>query len=644
MARPLAFHQKATWDLLVRRFFFCQSFEIHGGCGGLFDYGPPGCAVKSNIIQLWRQHFVLEENMLEVDCSCLTPEKVFVASGHAEKFNDVMTQDVKTNQCFRADNLIKEVLRARMAKGCTPEETQAYELTLHEIDNYGAEELYQKLQQFNIKSPETGNELGKTFEFNLMFGTRIGPMVTSENLGFLRPETAQGIFVNFRRLLDFNGGRIPMSVSQIGQAFRNEISPRMGLIRVREFTMCEIEHFVHPDRKQHPKFASVADIGVTLLSADRQLAHQPAEEMTFGQAVRDHIIDNETLAYFMARTQLFLLRVGIRREGLRFRKHLPKEKAHYARECWDAEILCSYDWVECVGHADREAYDLNAHQTATRVDMQAYETFPSPITEVVTTITPVMGVIGRTLRGDAKAVQDYLAGLSNADAERLKAQFESGDWTLKLCDRQITLAPNMVKIETGPQTISGRRYHPCVIEPSFGIGRIMYCLFEHSFYSREADAQRCVLAFNPAVAPVKCSVLPLSSNDSLLPFVSQLSSALTSNGLSCKVDDSGAPIGRRYARTDEIGIPFALTIDFQTVVDNTVTLRERDSCQQIRGSIADLVNEVRRMVDHGTTWAELYASGRFPVVTPPAEEPETTPAPAAAGAKAAPAPGAAKKK
>lgn len=223
-------------------------------------------------------------------------------------------------------------------------------------------QLAEAFTKYKIKS-ENNNDFEPPFQFNLMFKTSIGP--TSNTPGYLRPETAQGIFVNFKRLLDYNGGKVPFAAAQIGNAYRNEIAPRSGLLRVREFTMAEIEHFVHPDRKAHPKFKTVADLELNLLSAKSQDENGEIVTVKLGQAVGEKLIANETLGYFLGRTHQFMVAAGIKPEKLRFRQHKSNEMAHYANDCWDAEIFTSYGWIECVGHADRGCFDLSRHSEAT---------------------------------------------------------------------------------------------------------------------------------------------------------------------------------------------------------------------------------------------------------------------------------------
>lgn len=339
-------------DLLKRRFFYDQSFAIYGGITGQYDFGPMGCAFKQNVLSAWREFFIRKEKMLEVDCSILTPEPVLKASGHVERFADLMVKDTKNGECFRLDHLIKAHLEKVCADKKTSEETkkECEDITIR-LDGMSKSEMNDVLKKFDIKSPITGNELTEAIEFNLMFETQIGP--TGLTRGFLRPETAQGIFVNFKRLLEFKRDKLPFAAAQIGNSFRNEISPRSGLIRVREFTMAEIEHFCDPHDKSHRKFESVKNTTMLLYSACNQMDGKSAEYTTIGEAVKISLVANETLGYFMARIQQFLEKIGVDPKKLRFRQHMANEMAHYACDCWDAECLTSYGWVECVGCADR---------------------------------------------------------------------------------------------------------------------------------------------------------------------------------------------------------------------------------------------------------------------------------------------------
>ncbi|BFF96498.1 glycine--tRNA ligase [Drosophila madeirensis] len=445
-----------------------------------------------------------------------------------------------------------------------------------------------------------------------MFATQIGP--TGLVKGFLRPETAQGIFVNFKRLLEFNQGKLPFAVAQIGNSFRNEISPRSGLIRVREFTMAEIEHFCDPTQKDHPKFGNVKDEKMTLYSACNQMDGKSATQFAIGAAVSAKLVANETLGYYMARIQQFLLAIGIKPECLRFRQHMSNEMAHYACDCWDAEILTSYGWVECVGCADRSAYDLGQHTAATGVRLVAEKRLPAPKTVEVSEIVPNKQALGKTFKKDAKTITEALAKLSLEEISRAEQELNAnGQYKLILADGNThELAKDTISVKHSSKTVHVEEFIPSVVEPSFGIGRIMYALLEHSFQCREGDDQRCYFTLPPLVAPLKCSILPLSNNAEFQPFTQKLSSFLTKAELSHKVDDSSGSIGRRYARTDEIAIPYGITVDFDTLKEpHTVTLRDRNSMKQVRVGLEKVVGVVKDLATARTSWEQVVA--QYPV-------------------------------
>jgi len=242
--QTFSMNKKAFDELILRKMYIVPSFEIHNGPAGFFDYGPPGCALKANVLSRWRQHFVVEENMLEMECTCMTPSAVLEASGHVERFTDFMVRDERTKECFRADKLLEDAIDAHIKANpkMSAEEVAEHRRVQIQADAYNVNELHAMLQKYNVKSPSVQLKKGEQpadltfpFPFNLMFKTTIGPEGTS--VGFLRPETSQGIFVNFRRLLDYNQSKMPFASAQIGTAFRNEISPRGGLLRVRAATI-----------------------------------------------------------------------------------------------------------------------------------------------------------------------------------------------------------------------------------------------------------------------------------------------------------------------------------------------------------------------------------------------------------------------
>ncbi|XP_022996494.1 glycine--tRNA ligase, mitochondrial 1-like [Cucurbita maxima] len=602
--------RQAVGNTLERRLFYIPSFKIYRGVAGLYDYGPPGCAVKSNVLAFWRQHFVLEENMLEVDCPCVTPEVVLKASGHVDKFTDLMVKDEKTGTCYRADHLLKDFCNEKLQKDLSISSEKAAELKhiLAILDDLSADDLGAKIKEYGITAPDTKNPLSDPYPFNLMFQTSIGPSGLLP--GYMRPETAQGIFVNFKDLYYYNGNKLPFAAAQIGQAFRNEISPRQGLLRVREFTLAEIEHFVDPEDKSHPKFADVANLEFLMFPREEQMSGNSAKKIPLGEAVSKGTVNNETLGYFIGRVYLFLTRLGIDKDRLRFRQHLANEMAHYAADCWDAEIECSYGWIECVGIADRSAYDLHAHTEKSGVPLVAHEKFAEPKEVEKLVIAPVKKELGLAFKGSQKNVVEALEAMKEKEALEMKATLESNEeveFYVCTLGKNVLIKKGMVAISKEKKKEHQRVFTPSVIEPSFGIGRIIYCLFEHSYYmrpSKAGDEHLNVFRFPPLVAPIKCTVFPLVQNQQYEQVAKAISKSLTVAGISHKIDITGTSIGKRYARTDELGVPFAITVDSAS----SVTIRERDSKDQIRVGVEEAASVVKDVTDGLRTWEDVWST------------------------------------
>ncbi|TVU14741.1 hypothetical protein EJB05_38232 [Eragrostis curvula] len=598
----------AVTNTLERRLFFVPSFKIYGGVAGLYDYGPPGCAVKANVLAFWRQHFVLEEGMLEVDCPCVTPEVVLKASGHVDKFTDLMVKDEKTGNCYRADHLLKDFCKEKLEKDNTlpPEKVEEFNKILAILDDLSAEQLGAKIKEYGIVAPDTKNPLSDPYPFNLMFQTSIGPSGLSP--GYMRPETAQVCIATMER-------SYPLELPRL-------ISPRQGLLRVREFTLAEIEHFVDPEDKSHPKFGDVSDLEFLMFPREEQLTGKSATKLKIGEAVSKGTVNNETLGYFIGRVYLFLTQLGINKDRLRFRQHLPNEMAHYAADCWDAEIECSYGWIECVGIADRSAYDLRAHSDKSGAPLQAHEKFAEPREVEKLVITPSKKEIGLAFKGSQKMVLAALEAMSKTEALDMKAALESkGEVEFKVCTlgKDVTIKKSMVSISLEKKKEHGRKFTPSVIEPSFGIGRIIYCLFEHCYYQRPGkteDEQLNVFGFPPLVAPIKCTVFPLVKIEKFDVVAKKISKALTAAGISHIIDITGTSIGKRYARTDEIGVPLAITVDSTS----SVTVRERDSKDQVRVEVDEVASVVKEVTDGQSTWADIM--WRYPAHTTVAADEE----------------------
>ncbi|RXH80088.1 hypothetical protein DVH24_041235 [Malus domestica] len=504
-------------------------------------------------LKVTRQHFVLGENMLEVECPSVTPEIVLKASGHVDRFTDLMVKDEKNGNCYRVDHLLKDFCTEKLQKDLNIAEEKAKELkhVLALLDDLSAEELGAKIKEYGITAPDTSNPLSDPYPFNLMFQTSIGP--SGSSTAYMRPETAQGIFVNFNYLYYYNGNKLPFAAAQIGQAFRNEIAPRQGLLRVREFTLAEIEHFVDPEDKTHPKFNEVAELEFQMFPREEQVSGQSARIIRLGEAVAKGIVDNQTLAYFIGRVYLFLTRLGIDEERLRFRQHLPNEMAHYAADCWDAEIETSYGWIECVGIADRSAYDLQAHSVKSNKDLMAHEKFSEPREVEELVISPVVKETGLAFKADGKNVVEALKAMNEKEALEMKADLEAkGEVEFYVC----TLGKN-VSIKQNMVTIS---------------------------YKKRKEHQR---RFTP-------------SNKEYEEVAKGISKSLTAAGISHKIDITGTSIGKKYARTDELGAPFAITVDSTT----SVTIRERDSKDQVRVNLKEVVVVVKELTAGLKTWAD----------------------------------------
>ena len=568
-------------ELAKRRGFLWSSFELYGGTAGFYDYGPLGAMLKRRVENTWRDIFVINEGYYEIEAPTIGIEDIFIASGHVGGFSDPLTECQKCHEAFRADHLVKDVV--------------------DNPDTLSAEELTGIINKNNIKCPECGGKLGAVYEFNLMFKTSIGP--GGKRAGYLRPETAQGMFVDFPRLLKFYRDHLPFGATQIGKAYRNEISPRQGVIRLREFTQAEAEIFIDPRNKTHPKFNEISNIVLNLYSQAGQAAGE-SQKMSIKEVVAKGIIAHEFMGYCLAITYRFLVRVGISADKLRFRQHMKDEMAHYAADCWDAEILSDrFGWVEVVGIADRTDYDLKAHAKQSETELAVYVPYDKPKTVERFVIKPNMGILGPKFKGKAARIANALKSLK---PEELSADVIE----LTIDGEKIKIEKSAVAFEKVTEEVHGETIIPHVIEPSFGIDRIIYSLLEHSYFEEEAveegeeDKTRIVLHLPPEVAPVQAAVLPLLTRDELVKPAEEIVKMLRKAGILVAYDDSGT-IGRRYRRNDEIGTPYSITVDYQTLDDGSVTIRDRDTMKQVRASMNDIAENVCDLIYGGTSFEEV---------------------------------------
>ncbi|ELA46703.1 glycine-tRNA ligase [Vavraia culicis subsp. floridensis] len=532
-------------NLLKKKFFISQSSNIYGGVAGFFDYGPLGCSLRNNIVNYWRSVFTNEPNIYEVDSSVILPEAVLKASGHVDKFCDTLIFDEVNGECFRADHYLRD---------------KVDEETGERLDVMSLEEINETIAKFDVKSP-SGNKLGNATHFNLMFKTFIGPK--SQNLGYLRPETAQGQFLNYKKVYELNNEKFPFGTFSIGKVFRNEISPRGGLLRVREFEQAELEFFVHSDEKTHAKYDRVKDVELTLHFGSEV---QETKRMRLCDAIDNNIIKNRCIGYFVGLTHNFLKAVGF--VDFRFRQHKRDEMAHYACDCWDAEILTTYGYIECVGIADRSCYDLSMHSKCSGASLVAQKRLDRPRQEVKLEPMCDMKEWGKTFKDKLPLLLEKIKNLKVEENNLVKEMEFDGQ---------------MISLEykRTEHTVHVEDFVPSVIEPSFGIGRIFYSLIEQVYWERKDDEQRHVLSLSPVVAPYQVGLTSLRIGD-YKKQLNDIFEQLKLRNIRVFMNERNVSIGRRYASSDEIGVPYFITFDNESVRDEMVTIRERDSMDQVR--------------------------------------------------------------
>lgn len=564
-------HEKMI-NISTKRGFLWPSFEIYSGVSGFTDYGPLGAILKNNIMQLWRKQYIAGEGFYEIESPTVTPEEVLKASGHVDNFTDPMIQCKGCKDVFRADHIIEEV-------------------TNLEVEGMTNEELDEIVEKHKVECPNCGDKLSEIWNYNLMFKTNIG--AKGNKPGYMRPETAQGIFILFKRLSRFFKNKLPFGAVQLGKAYRNEISPRQGVIRLREFTQAEAEIFVNPHDKTHPKFKSIANEKLVLNSQATQIEEKDPITITAQEALDSGVVANEILIYQIYLAKKFLKELGIPNEVLRFRQHLPNEMAHYAIDCWDVEVKTDrYGWVEIIGIADRGDYDLKSHSKHSNEELDLYVQFDEAKIVSKTIAKPNMTKFGPSFKQNAPKVKEFL---DNADDEKIKSIKNSidqtGQYSAEIDGEIFEINSEHVNFEDIEEEIKGEKLIPHVIEPSFGIDRILYAVLLHSFHVAENEEDKDYFKLSNSLAPIKVGVFPLMNKDELNEIANEITTTLRNSGFMVDYDTSGT-IGKRYARSDEIGVPIAITIDYDTLEDNTVTIRDRDTEKQERVKIDSLKSVV----------------------------------------------------
>ena len=488
-------------QVALRRNMIFPSADIYTPMGGIFDLGPAGKGIRDRIVRTWKKLFIERNGYFEVDTSLVLPEIAVRASGHLDHFSDPVTTCKSCSAKFRADQLLEE--------------------NKIEVIGTTVEDINRLLRHSDIKCPNCGKKgFTEVSFFNLMFKTNIGPV---EGIpGYLRPETAQGIFMAFPRMFK-SYGKLPMAMGQVGRSFRNEISPRQGVVRLREFNQMELEYFFDPNDSSFPRFKEIADRKVAVLTCGEEnggtesRAEQRKNEaeptvFTCRELVDKKIAPNEITAYFMGLTFELYEACGIPFESMRFRQLSSAERAHYSRGTFDLEVQTSFGWLETVSLAYRTDYDLKSHETTSGSN--------------ITVVTP-----------------------------------------------------------------DGRKITPHVVEPSFGLDRLLWAVLEHCYRGKDEVHDWEWLDLPAALSPYDVAVFPLMKKDGLAEKAQEITSKLRESGLSALYDESGS-IGKRYARADEIGMKWAVTIDYDTLKDGTLTLRDRNTAKQMRIKVDEIASSV----------------------------------------------------
>jgi len=563
-------------ELAKRRGFIWPFAEIYGGVRGFIDFGPLGTVLKHNIEEKWRRFFIHRHSdfIVEIETPIIMPAKVFEASGHLKHFTDYIVECTSCHRKFRADHLV------------------ASSTDIVEVESLSIEDLNRIIKDREVRCPECGGILDEVKTFNLLFKTTIGPY--SENVGYARPEAAQGMFLAFKRVYESMRSKLPLGIAQIGRVMRNEISPRQGPIRLREFTIMEIELFFDPEQSSCPLFDNVKNIPLSIIPEDkvRKGLLKPIS-ITAKKAVEEGYIVNEWQAYFMVLGKIFMESLGIPSEMQIFIDKPREERAHYSAQTFDQVVkLERWGYVEVAGYSYRTDYDLSRHMKFSGVDLRVYRQLDKKILKEKVTVKPNMKILGPKFKSKVRELLTSLNYDSLASELLSKGFVEVAGYKLSKDDFIISRE----KFEVG-----GIHFLPHVVEPSFGSDRVTYTVLEYAFHEKDG---RIILKLPRDVAPIQVSVFPLVSKDGLPELATKIYRLLLEAGLRVEYDESGS-IGRRYVRADEIGVPIAVTVDYDSLRDGSVTLRDRDTWRQVRIKISDLKERLLKYFEGSLCFEEL---------------------------------------
>ena len=532
-------------EIARRRGIYFQGFGIYGGLSGLFDFGPYGSRMKDKIVRTWKETMLSEGNIAEFDGTTITHTQVLKASGHYDRFFDFSVECKKCGTKYRADDLV---------------EKRGVKVTLDR------DWLQSKITELGIKCEKCNGDLGEVKIQKLMF--QVDQEEGSEPL-FLRPETAQGMFINFKEYYRFFREKLPFAIITVGRGYRNEISPRRALYRLREFNMMECESFFDPQNETwvHDPEDSIA---VTFLTNEgKEMKATPKDAYEKG------IVKSHPMAYFMGLALRFYSAVGIDIGRIRFRQHRKEELSHYSSETWDAESLTDLGWIEITGIAHRGTFDLTNHIKASGKDLYAQR------------VIPRKEVLEKKKEIDYQAIKAEFPEQSS----KIIAAMKDGASSLSIEGKNLDLGRFLVEKEE-KVVVDRENFIPVVIEPAFGLDRIIYTILDHNLTVREDSGYVC-LKVPYSISPYDAAILPLMAKDGLDEKANSIFENLLKLKFSVLYDDSGS-IGKRYSRYDEVGVLYCITVDYDTLKNGDVTIRHRDTRVQIRIKIDDIPNYLGR--------------------------------------------------
>ncbi len=577
--------QRRLKTSLQENHYILPSYQTYGGHSGYQDYGIMGTQLKNKLLSVWRSTFIGDhtDNIVEIETPLVVPYDVLFASGHVERFTDYVVYDSQ-NICYRADHLAKNWFKENGLANIADE-----------VDTWTQEQLEFNINKYKmIQLPDNLPVIIQ--KKNLMFEV---PSESNEHkIDFLRPELAPGIIVNFNNCKQFLQKEEQFGIAQIGTSFRKEISPQQ-YTRMREFRQAEIEYFVDPLNKEHPNFDTLKDTPIPLMTShmqnnnERKILHISIED-----AVNKKLINNKLMAYFLAKIYLFAIKIGLHPDKLRFRQHLDHEMAHYALECWDLETYVNSDWLECVGCADRGSFDTQVHSKGGNEQLKSKRQLLEPIT--TTSLQPNfnMKLIGQKYGKNTKQIIQYFNDMSQSQLQHIKNNVIESNLSFSLSfsigEDSFQMTKGMITIEDISIIHKFEEYFPHILEPSFGIDRLIYSVLEQNFWSRKENDQRIVLSLPFSLSPYNVAIFALVKTESLNTVVKSIFTTLNMNGFKCFLDNSSTKIGKRYVRADEMGIKYVITVDFESLDDKQVTIRERDEMTQIRVNIDNLLENISK--------------------------------------------------